>query len=293
MLTNKKPKWLKKKIDINSLKEMNEMLKSLNLHTVCQSAKCPNIGECFLKNTATFMILGNICTRNCTFCAIQKGSPNPPDENEPQNIAKAAHKLNLKHIVITSVTRDDLDDGGAEQFINCIYEIKKILPNSTIEILIPDFKANKNALEKIIKAKPMVINHNLETVPSLYPKVRPMANYEQSLDVLKYIKEQDNSIITKSGIMLGIGEKNEELLALIDDLAAIKCDMMTIGQYLPPSNNHLPVKEYISPETFIKFKEIALLRGIKNVASGAYVRSSYNAMENIADNWDKSMLYSP
>ena len=205
MLINKKPEWLNKKIDINSLKEMSEMLKSLNLNTVCQSAKCPNIGECFLKNTATFMILGNVCTRNCTFCAVSKGMPKPLDINEPINVANAAKKLNLKHIVITSVTRDDLADGGAEQFANCIEEVKKMLPNSTTEILIPDFKADKNAIDKVIKSKPNVINHNLETVPSLYSKVRPMADYKRSLEVLKYIKEQDNSIITKSGIMVGIG----------------------------------------------------------------------------------------
>ena len=280
-ILTKKPEWLKKKIDINSLKEMNNMLQSLNLNTVCQSAKCPNIGECFLRNTATFMILGDICTRNCTFCAVSKGTPTPPNPNEPANISKAAHKLNLKHIVITSVTRDDLDDGGAEQFANCIYEIKNVLPNSTIEILIPDFKANKKSIDKVIKASPTVINHNLETVPSLYSKVRPMANYNQSLEVLRYIKIQNSSIITKSGIMLGIGESENEILTLIDDLVAIKCDMLTIGQYLPPSNNHLLLKEFITPETFENFKEIALSRGIRSVASGPYVRSSYNAMDNV------------
>lgn len=277
MQPNKKPEWIKKKVDLNSLKTMNNMLKTFNLHTVCQSAKCPNICECFIKNTATFMILGNICTRNCTFCAIQKGIPEPPDNNEPQNVAKASLKLNLKHIVITSVTRDDLKDGGAEQFAKCIYEIKKLLPNSTTEMLIPDFNFNKNAINKIINAMPNVINHNLETVPSLYQKVRPMANYQQSLQVLKYIKENNNTIITKTGIMLGIGETKQEIIELIDDLVFINCDVLTIGQYLPPSNNHLLLKEYIQPETFVELKEIALSKGIKSVASGTYVRSSYDA----------------
>jgi len=280
MITNRKPEWLKKKIDLNSLSEMNKMLKSLGLHTVCQSAKCPNIGECFLKNTATFMILGNVCTRNCSFCAVSKGETNPPDINEPINLAKAAVLLKLKHIVITSVSRDDLEDGGAEQFANCIYEVRKLLPNSTTEILIPDFKANQNSLARIIESRPTIINHNLETVASLYPKVCHMADYNQSLNVLKYIKVHSD-IITKSGIMLGIGETKEEVISLIDDLAEINCDMLTIGQYLPPSNNHLKLKEYIKPEIFIELKEIALERGIKYVASGAYIRSSYNALESI------------
>jgi len=277
MQLNKKPEWIKKKVDLNSLKAMNNMLKTLNLHTVCQSAKCPNICECFLKNTATFMILGDICTRNCTFCAIPNGIPQPPDTNEPINIAKASLKLNLKHIVITSVTRDDLEDGGANQFAKCIDEIKKLLPNSTTEILIPDFNFNKNAINKVISAMPNVINHNLETVPSLYKKVRPMANYQQSLQVLKYIKESNNTIITKTGIMLGIGETKEEIIKLFDDLVLMNCDMLTIGQYLPPSNNHLILKEYIHPDVFAELKEIALSKGIKSVASGTYIRSSYNA----------------
>ena len=282
-MLNKRPEWLTKKIDLNSLKEMIAMLSSLKLNTVCQTAKCPNIAECFLKNTATFMILGNVCTRNCFFCAISKGYPNPIDKNEPINVAKASQKLNLKHIVITSVTRDDLENGGAEQFANCIYEIKQSLPSSTIELLIPDFQANKNAIDKIIKSVPEIINHNLETVPSLYPKVRPMADYQRSLDILKYIKENANSIITKSGIMLGIGETKSEIISLIDDLVSIKCDMLTIGQYLPPSNNHLELKKYVEEDFFLELKNIALQKGIKKVASGPYVRSSYNAAENIKD----------
>lgn len=281
MKIEKKPEWLRKKIDYESQKEMGKMLRDLKLHSVCEEARCPNMGECFKNRTATFMILGNVCTRNCRFCAVTKGKPTEFDKNEAVQLAEAAKKLNLKHIVITSVTRDDLEDGGASQFADCIYEIRKVLPNSTIEVLIPDLQGDKLSLDIIIKAKPEIINHNVETVSSLYPEVRALANYQRSLDVLNYVKEQDSSIYTKSGIMLGLGEKKEDVESLFDDLLINKCDMLTIGQYLPPSYKHALLKEYISPEVFEDYKNTALKKGFKFVASGPYVRSSYHALEGI------------
>ena len=273
----RKPKWLNKKIDYRSMREVGEMLRNLNLNTVCEGAKCPNIGECFGNRTATFMILGNICTRNCKFCAIPEGKPTEIDSNEAKNIAQAAKQLALNHVVITSVTRDDIEDGGATHFANCIQELKKTLAKASIEVLIPDLKGNKSSLDIIIDAKPNIINHNVETVPSLYPVVRQMAEYKKSLEVLRYIKEKDNTIYTKSGIMLGLGETREEVLSLFDDLISVNCDILTIGQYLPPSFKHALLKEYVKPEVFEEYKQIGSEKGFKFVASGPYVRSSYNA----------------
>ena len=284
----KKPEWLNKRLNYQSMKEMGEMFRSLNLHTVCEDARCPNMGECFKNRTATFMILGDICTRNCRFCAIPGGKPTIVDQSEPKNLAEAAKKLGLAHVVITSVTRDDLEDGGSNQFAACIYEIRKVLPKSSIEILIPDFKADRNALNTVINTKPEIINHNVETVPSLYSIARPMADYRQSLDVLQYVKQKDKNIYTKSGIMLGLGESEDELLALFDDLLAVDCDMLTIGQYLPPSKNHASLKEFVRPEVFDRYKQIALLKGFRYVASGPYIRSSYNAIEHRLNSYDTS-----
>ena len=283
METKRKPKWLNKKLDYESMKEMGQMLRSLNLNTVCEEAKCPNMGECFRNQTATFMILGDVCTRNCKFCAIATGKPSIVDELEPKHLAEAARKLKLKHVVITSVTRDDLSDGGANQFAKCIREIRKVLPNSSIEVLIPDFKGNTQALDIVIEAKPEIINHNVETISSLYEIARPMANYQQSLNVLAYVKQQAPDIYTKSGIMLGLGETKDEIYKLFDDLININCDMLTIGQYLPPSHDHVSLKEYVSPEIFEKYKTTGLQKGFKYVASGPYVRSSYNALEGIKE----------
>jgi lipoic acid synthetase len=269
-------------MNIESMKELGTTLRSLKLHTVSDGALCPHMGECFKKKTATFLILGDVCTRNCTFCAIPSGKPAIIDTNEPLNVARAAKQLGLKHIVITSVTRDDLADGGSSQFANCIYEIKKGLPTATIEILIPDFKADVVALDKVIAAAPNIINHNIETVPSLYSSVRPLANYEQSLAVLRYVKQKDKTIITKSGIMLGLGEQYNEVLALFDDLVGVNCDMLTIGQYLPPSNKHIALKEYIEPQIFEEYRFIAMNKGFKYVSSAPYVRSSYIAEEGLS-----------
>ncbi|SET07730.1 lipoic acid synthetase [Natronincola peptidivorans] len=279
MIKNRPP-WLRKKApNQESLNAMEKMLKSLSLHTVCEGADCPNIGECFENQTATFMILGKTCTRNCRFCAVSKESPEKLDEKEPQNVAIAVEKLGLKHVVITSVTRDDLLDGGAGHFAKTINEIKNLNKGITIEVLIPDFAGNLQALKEIIKAKPEIINHNLETVPSLYQQVRPQADYQRSLSILKAVKDIDGSIVIKTGIMLGLGEKEEEIIRVMEDLIKINCDILTLGQYLQPTKEHIEVVEYIPPEKFDDYKERALNMGFKYVASGPFVRSSYNAVE--------------
>ncbi|MGB9812969.1 MAG: lipoyl synthase [Thermovenabulum sp.] len=275
-----KPEWLKVKVNQYQLEEMANFLKDSKLYTVCQSAHCPNIGECFGRRTATFMIMGNICTRNCRFCAVDKGKPLPVDEEEPRRIAEAARKLNLRHVVVTCVTRDDLEDGGASHFAKTISELKKI-PGLTVEVLVSDFQGKEESIKTVVMAKPEIINHNLETVPRLYPEVRPMANYERSLYLLKRVKELDPSIYTKSGIMVGLGETDEEVIKVMEDLRKVDCDMMTIGQYLRPSKKHLEVKEFITPEQFEKYEKIGYEMGFKYVASGPLVRSSYNAEKGI------------
>lgn len=274
-----KPDWLKKKLnaDRSRLSEIKVMLRSLRLNTVCEEAKCPNIGECFASRTATFMILGNVCTRNCRFCAVSKGIPGSPDPKEPENISRAVHVLKLRHAVITSVTRDDLDDGGASHFVDVVRELRKNCPDTTIELLIPDLNGNWKALERIVREHPDVLNHNIETVPSLYVSVRPGATYERSIGLLRRVKEIDSSIITKSGIMVGLGEDEDEVKSVIDDLIGAGCRMLTIGQYLQPSHKHLPVVEYITPEQFESYRIFALERGFSFVASGPLVRSSYHA----------------
>lgn len=274
-----KPDWLKKKLnaDRSRLSEIKVMLRSLRLNTVCEEAKCPNIGECFASRTATFMILGNVCTRNCRFCAVSKGIPGSPDPKEPENISRAVHVLKLRHAVITSVTRDDLDDGGASHFVDVVRELRKNCPDTTIELLIPDLNGNWKALERIVREHPDVLNHNVETVPSLYVSVRPGATYERSIGLLRRVKEIDSSIITKSGIMVGLGESEDEVKSVIDDLIGAGCRMLTIGQYLQPSHKHLPVVEYITPEQFESYRIFALERGFSFVASGPLVRSSYHA----------------
>lgn len=280
----RKPEWLKTVQDREAkeaIREMNIMLKDLSLNTVCKEASCPNMGECFKKNTATFMIMGPNCTRHCKFCDVTKGEIFPLDPNEPENVALASKKLGLKHIVVTSVTRDDLEDGGAAHFAKTIRAIKRAIPDSTVEVLIPDLKGVKESLDIVIDAKPDVINHNVETVPSLYSTVRPGAIYSRSLNVLKYVKEKSPDILTKTGIMLGLGEEKEEVLKLMDDLVKIDCDIFTLGQYLRPSSKHIEVKEYVTPETFEEYKRIGEEKGIKYVASSPLVRSSYNALEAI------------
>lgn len=280
MEQQRKPEWLKKKIDLKSLNEMQALMRSLSLHTVCEGADCPNRGECFKSGTATFMILGDTCTRGCRFCAVGKGKPLPPDPDEPEHVADAAEKLGLKHVVVTSVTRDDLPDGGAAHFAATVRALKSRIP-ATVEVLIPDFKGSEEALNTVIEAKPDIINHNLETVPPLYNTVRPQAVYERSLELLKRVKT--SGILAKTGIMVGVGETNEQVLTLIDDIAAIGVDMLTIGQYLQPSKEHLPVAEYVTPEQFEEYKRAALEKGIRYVASAPLVRSSYNAAEGMKE----------
>jgi len=280
MSITRKPEWLKKQFDPIAESRMTALLRSLSLHTVCEDANCPNRSECFKSKTATFLILGDVCTRGCRYCAVAKGAPQMLDPEEPQHVAKAAEKLELRHVVVTSVTRDDLPDGGADHFAQTILALRKRLPLSTIEVLIPDFQGSEEALLRVINAKPDIINHNVETVPSLYPIVRPQADYARSLELLRRIKQA--GLYSKTGFMVGLGETRQDVLALMDDLVAAGCDMLTIGQYLQPSRNHLPVVEFITPAQFDEYKEIALEKGIRFVASGPFVRSSYHAAEAMA-----------
>lgn len=280
MNRKKLPYWLKKKIpNMKAIEEMEKILRDHGLHTVCESALCPNLGECFHRKTVTFMILGNICTRNCRFCAVEKGKPLPVYRNEPKNIAKVANLLKLSHVVITSVTRDDLVDGGANQFADCIKEIRKLESAPSIEVLIPDFSGNFKNLNIVLAYFPDVLNHNVETVKRLYLEIRPGADYIRSLRILKKAKKYSKNIIVKSGFMVGLGEKWEEIVSLLKDLSGVNCDIVTIGQYLQPSENHIPIDKFYTPDEFINLKQIALEMGIKYVESGPFVRSSYKASD--------------
>lgn len=279
----RKPEWLRKKVNAEAVMEMEGMLRSLNLHTVCEGANCPNRGECFKNKTATFMVLGDVCTRNCRFCAVCKGHPTPVDPQEPENVATAAQQLGLAHTVVTSVTRDDLPDGGAEHFAQCILALKRRLPQSSVEVLIPDFRGSLEALQTVIGARPDIINHNIETVPRLYPAVRPMAVYERSLELLRRVRELGGGIYSKTGIMVGLGETKDEVISVMDDLIAIGCDLLTIGQYLQPSREHIEIAEFIHPDQFEEYRRIGLEKGFKYVASGPLVRSSYNAIEGMRE----------
>ncbi len=259
--------------------KMKAMLRMLNLHTVCEEASCPNIGECFGRKTATFMIMGDTCTRACPYCDVRHGKPKPLDPAEPINIAKAVKMLGLRHVVITSVNRDDLPDGGANHFASVVKAIRMESPECSIEVLIPDFLGDKKSLEIVVKSGPDVVNHNIETVPSLYPKVRHRGNYQRSLKIIKWIKEIDPSVSSKSGIMVGLGETKEEVLSLMEDLVNHNCEIFTIGQYLQPSKKHLPVKKYYTEDEFRYFEEEGYRLGFKEVFSGILVRSSYHADE--------------
>lgn len=274
----RKPDWLKVKLQGGGVTaKVRKTLEDLQLNTVCTEANCPNKMECYERGTATFMILGRNCTRNCTFCNVSRNLPDKVNLEEPFKVAEAVKRLGLKHAVITSVTRDDLPDQGAGQFVKVVEEIRKATPNVTVELLIPDMQGNRNLLDMIIQSQPDILNHNVETVPGLYNDVRPMADFERSVEVIKYFKEKDPQMITKSGMMLGLGETEKEVLEVIDKLVEAKCDILTLGQYLQPSSEHIEVKEYVKPEVFAYYKEKAYEAGFKNVASAPLVRSSYHA----------------
>lgn len=273
-----KPPWLKIKANFGPVyTEMKTMLTQLELHTVCQEANCPNIRECFSARTATFMVLGDRCTRNCRFCNVKPGPPLPPDCDEPERVAQAVKKLKLEFAVITSVTRDDLADGGAAIFAETVRHIRKENPDCKIELLIPDLAGNRRSLDIILKVKPEVLAHNIETVPSLYNEVRPRADYRRSLDILRYVSEQTCDIITKSGMMVGLGEDFYQIKDTLKDIARVNCQIFTVGQYLAPSKNHLPVKRYYTPEEFELIKKTGENLGIKHIESGPLIRSSYMA----------------
>jgi len=276
----RKPEWLRTKIGhYKNLSTVEDTLKDLHLNTVCDAANCPNRSECFSNKTATFMILGSRCSRICRFCDVAFGGMSTVDPEEPKHVAQAVKKLGLKHVVITSVTRDDLEDGGAFQFVNVINAIRESSPNVSIEVLIPDLQGNKEALKTIVEAKPEIINHNIETISRLYDAIRPSAIYERSLEVLSTVKKMDENIYTKSGLMVGLGEGESEVIQVMKDLKAAGCDFLTIGQYLQPSKDHYPVKEYIHPDIFENYEAIGLEIGFKAVASGPLIRSSYDALE--------------
>ena len=280
MAATKKPPWIKVRGPSEKcLSDMKNMLDSLSLHTVCESAICPNVGTCFSKGTATFMILGDICTRNCGFCSVKHGTPLPVDPEEPLHVAQAAKKLGLKHVVITSVTRDDLPDGGAKQFAETIRKINEILPEASTDVLIPDVRGLRENLEIITEAKPDILAHNLETAPRLYKTARQQANYQTSLKILEWTKEIDSTIYTKSGLMLGLGETREEVLDTMKDLREVKCDFLTIGQYLRPTSQNVEIVEYIHPDIFEQYKEEGERMGFRYVASAPFVRSSFHAEE--------------
>ena len=280
MANRRLPEWLTVKAPKRgAYEEMAGYLNSMGLHTVCQSARCPNIGECFAKKTATFLILGDVCTRSCAFCGVSHGLPLAVDSEEPRRVAEAAARMGLAYIVVTSVTRDDLPDGGASQFAETIRELKSAISGAKVEVLIPDFGGDDEALKTVVDAGPFVLNHNVETVPRLYSTVRPDAIYERSLHLLETAGGGGASIFTKSGLMLGLGESRDEVLEVLRDLRGVGCDMVTIGQYLQPSRTNLPVVEYIHPDQFDEFRAIGEEMGFHRVMSGPFVRSSYEAGE--------------
>ena len=277
----KKPSWIRTKIvDTQNFFKTKEIINRKKIYTVCQEANCPNISECWSKKHATFMIMGDICTRACSFCNVKTGKPNSLDLLEPLKIAQATKELNLKHVVITSVDRDDLEDGGANHFSKVILETRKINKQTTIEVLTPDFLRKKDAFKKVVDANPDVFNHNIETVPSLYRKVRPGSRYFSSVNLLKSVKEINKTIFTKSGIMLGLGETKDEILQVMDDLLSANVDFLTIGQYLQPTTKHFPLNRYVHPDEFKELKEIALSKGFLIVSSSPLTRSSYHADED-------------
>jgi lipoic acid synthetase len=275
------PAWLKRRLPRgNENFFTHHLLRELRLETVCENARCPNRPECYARRTATFMILGNVCTRPCGFCAVHRGTPEPFEDDEPERLAEAASRLQLKHVVITSVTRDDLPDGGADHFYRCVQAVRE-RTGAAVEVLTPDFLGNVGAVDRVLEARPDVYNHNIETVPRLYKKVRGRAEYQRSLDLLGHVKKRSPLTTTKSGLMLGLGETCEELLDVLADLRRAGCDMLTLGQYLAPSLRHIPVVRYLPPAEFDSLAGLARLLGFHQVASGPFVRSSYHADEMV------------
>lgn len=278
----RRPEWIKSKAPSGeNYEDVLEIVRRLHLHTVCQSAHCPNIGECWSARTATFMILGNVCTRNCRFCAVDHGRPAPSDSQEPERVANAVEALKLKYAVITSVTRDDLPDGGAGIFAETIRAIRKQSPDCRVEVLIPDFRGSEMALKIVMDAEPHVLNHNVETVPRLYPKVRPHAVYERSLEVLQRARKFNPNGLTKSGLMVGVGETVDEIIQVMADLRNVDCNILTIGQYLRPSLAHVPIERYWPPEEFKELEKQGIEMGFAHVESGPLVRSSYHAASQV------------
>jgi len=274
----RKPDWIRVRLSNSSVyNSTREIVKSNNLHTVCEEAACPNISECWSKKHATFMIMGDTCTRACAFCNVKTGLPNKLDKDEPSRVAMATKSLSLNHVVITSVDRDDLSDGGADHFYKTIIEIRKYNPTTTIEILTPDFLRKGDVFKRVVDAKPDVFNHNIETVPSNYLKVRPGSRYFQSINLLKEVKSYDKKIFTKSGLMLGLGENEDELYQVMDDLRCANVDFLTLGQYLQPTNKHYPIKKFVNPDEFKKYEKVAYSKGFLLVSSSPMTRSSYHA----------------
>ena len=273
-----KPDWIKVRLPAgDGYHRLKNLMRQKSLHTVCEEAMCPNIGECWGHGTATFLLMGDICTRSCSFCHIKTGRPLSLDEDEPRRVAESVVAMNLKHCVLTSVNRDELPDGGAHIFANTIREIRRQLPDCTIEVLIPDFKGDEAALKQVMDARPEILNHNTETVPRLYRTVRPQANYQRSLNVLAMAKKLDPNAITKTGLMVGLGETKDEIVAVLRDLRAQQVDILTIGQYLRPSPLHLPIYRYVHPDEFREYHDIGMDMGFRWVESGPLVRSSYHA----------------
>ncbi len=276
----RRPEWIRAKLPYGeNYTRLLGLMRGKKLHTVCEEARCPNLGECWGRGTATFMILGDVCTRSCGFCAVKTGRPTELDTDEPRRVAEAVGSMKLRHVVITSVNRDELHDGGASIFAETIRQIRIVQPKCRIEILIPDFKGEKLALDIVVDAAPDILNHNVETVPRLYSVVRPQAKYGRSLEVLEYFKER--GLVTKSGVMVGIGEKPEEVLEVMKDLRKSQVDILTVGQYLQPTKEHLPIDRYVTPDEFAMYKRTGLEMGFKFVESGPLVRSSYHADEQI------------
>ena len=276
VIRTQRPEWLKVKAPVGeTYSNLKSMIRSKSLHTVCEEARCPNMGECWGAGTATFMILGDICIRNCRFCAVTTGKPKPPDVNEPANVAEAVKSMGVRHAVITSVNRDELPDQGSEHWAKTILEVRRLNPKVSIEVLIPDFLGDMDCLKRVVDAKPNILNHNIETVPRLYATIRPKAIYQRSLTVLNESKKM--GMRTKSGLMVGIGEKTEEVFEVMKDLKANNVDIVTIGQYLQPTPKHAPVDRFVHPDEFAEYKRIGLEMGFKHVESGPLVRSSYHA----------------